>query len=284
MDAVDIWEVARRGSFIIEALAILLVGKLVRDALSMARGYKPAELITVKDNPAAAIDLAGYVLALTLGLVGSIIISADSWLGQAADIAEVGLLVIGCLVVNDWITDKAIFRGLNDHAELNERQNIALAVGRAASAVATGLVIRGALGHDNGLIVCLSWVALGQVALVVIALLYQWVTPYDDLAEIRTGNLAAGLPIAGILLAVGITVEAALHGKFHSWTDDLQAVAFYLAVSVVLLWILRWLTDLFMMPGTRLADEIARDRNYGAGLVEATSFVVGAELLAYFLT
>ncbi len=283
MDAMDIWEVARRGSFVLEALAILLVGKLLRDALALARGYKPAELITVKDNPAAAVDLAGYVLALTLGLVGSIIISADSWLGQATDIAEVGLLVIACLVVNDWITDKAIFRGLDDHAELNERRNLALAVGRAASAVATGLVIRGALGHDNGLLICLAWVGLGQVALVVIALLYQWITPYDDLAEIRAGNLAAGLPIAGILLAVGITVEAGLHGQFHSWAADLQAVGIYLAISVVLLWILRWLTDLLLMPGTRLADEIARDRNAGAGLIEATSFVVGAELLAYFL-
>ncbi len=284
MEAIDIWDVARRASFVVEALAILLVGKLLRDGLALARGYKTAELITVKDNPAAAIDLAGYILALTLGLVGSILISAESWAGQAADIAEVGLLVIGCLVVNDWITDKAIFRGLDDHAELNERRNVALAVGRAASAIATGLVIRGALGHDNDLLVCLAWVGLGQVALVGIALLYQRITPYDDLAEIRSGNLAAGLPLAGMLLAVGITVEAALHGEFGSWANDLQSVGLYLAVSVVLLWLLRALTDLLLMPGTRLADEISVDRNTGAGLIEATSFVVGAEMLAYFLT
>ena len=283
MEAIDVWEVARRASFIGEALLILLVGKLARDLLAMARGYKTAEIITVKDNAAAAIDLAGFMFALAIGLVGSIIISAETWAGQAADIAEVGLLVIGCLVVNDWITDKLIFRGLDDHAELNEKGNVALAVGRAASAIATGFVIRGALGHDTSLVDCLAWVGIGQVALVLIALLYQWITPYDDLAEVRSNNIAAGLPIAGILLAVGITVEAGLHGQFHSFADDLQAVGLYLGLSVILLWLVRTLTDLFLMPGTKLAKEIATDRNAGAGAIEATSFVIGAELLAYFL-
>lgn len=284
MDEIEVWQAVRRGSFILEALAIVLVGKLARDLLALARGYKTAEIITVKDNVAAAIDLSGFMLALVLGLVGSIIVSAETWAGQAADIAEVGLLVIGCLALNDWVTDKLIFRGLDDHAELNEKGNVALAVGRAASAVATGFVIRGALGHGNSLLDCLVWVAVGQVALVGIALLYQWLTPYDDLAEVRDGNIAAGLPLAGILLAVGITVEAALRGQFVSFADDLQAVSVYLGVSVLLLWVLRTLTDLVLMPGTRLAKEIATDRNVGAGALEATSFVIGAELLAYFLS
>lgn len=283
MESFDLLDLARRASFIAEALALLLVGKLIRDALSMARGYKPSEIITVKDNPAAAIDLAGFLFALAVGLVGSIVVSSQTWVGQAADIAQVGLIVIGCLVVNDWITDKLIFRGLDDHAELNEKANVALALGRAASAIATGLVIRGALGHDTALVDCLVWVAVGQVALVVISLLYQWVTPYDDLAEIQGGNVAAGLPIAGILIAVGLTVEAALHGAFESWLADLQSVGMYLGLSVVLLWLLRLLVDLVLMPGTRLSKEIAEDRNAGAGVIEAASFVVGAVLLAYFL-
>ena len=79
MEAIDVWEVARRASFIGEALLILLVGKLVRDLLALARGYKTAEIITVKDNAAAAIDLGGFMLRIVpyfLEKMGSCIIAA----------------------------------------------------------------------------------------------------------------------------------------------------------------------------------------------------------------
>ncbi len=283
IEGIDLMEVVRRGSFVLEGILVLYVGKLARDAVLMARGYKVTEILTVQDNPAAAIDLCGYLLGLVVAVLGSLVVSSDSWLGQASDIGLTGLMVIGCLLVSSWIADKLIFRGIDDHAAINEDRNVALALGRAGAAVATGLVIRGALGPDASWSDCVIWVAFGQVAMVVICLLYQWLTPYDDLAEIRAGNIAAALPIAGILVAVGLTVEAGIAGEVEHWGEDLLAVSAYLAISMVLLYGLRVLTDLFLMPGTRLAKEIAEDKNAGAGLVEATSFVAGALILAFFL-
>jgi putative membrane protein len=120
--------------------------------------------------------------------------------------------------------------------------------------------------------------------MVVMSLIYQRVTPYDDLAQIRDNNIAAALPLAGVLLAVGIVVEAAIGGEVVNWGEDLASVGIYLAVSLVLLLVLRVLADLFLLPGASLSKEVAEDRNTGAGLVEGTSFVVGALLLAFFLT
>lgn len=283
MDSDHLLDLARRGSFIAEALALIVVGKMIRDFLLMARGYRPNELLAVRDNHAAAVDLAGFLLALVLGILGSLVIGSSSWVGQASDIAMQGLVVIGCLVVNDVITDKLILRGIDDHAGIIDGNNMALAVARAGSAVATGLVIRGALGHGDSLVECLVWVGVGQVALVLMALLYQWVTPYDDLEQLRSGNVAAAWPIAGILVASGITVEAAVLGESHDLLTDLASVGVYLVLSMVLLYGLRTLTEWFLLSRARLSDEIERDRNTGAGLLEATSFVVGAEILAFFL-
>src|SRR3954452_5562913 len=42
--------------------------------------------------------------------------------------------------------------------------------------------------------------------------LYTRLTSYDDLAEIKSNTLAAGFPSAGILLAVGVVMEAAVAG------------------------------------------------------------------------
>jgi len=46
--------------------------------------------------------------------------------------------------------------------------------------------------------------------------LYTRLTSYDDLAEIKSNTLAAGFPSAGILLAVGVVMEAAVAGRASS--------------------------------------------------------------------
>lgn len=284
MEGIDLMEVARRGSFVLLGLVILFVGKLVRDLFALSRGYKTSELLTVHDNPAAAIDLCGYLVGLMLGVLGSLVVSSETWIGQASDIALTGLLVIACLLLASWVADKAIFRGIDDHAALADDRNVALALGRAGVFIGTGLVVRGALGPDSALVDCVAWVGIGLLAMVGMSLLYQRVTPYDDLAQIRDHNVAAALPLAGVLLAVGIIVEAAIGGQVESWTEDLVSVGIYLGVSLVLLLVLRVLADLFLLPGASLSKEVAEDRNTGAGLVEGTSFVCGAMLLAFFLT
>ena len=284
MEGIDFMEVARRGSFVLEGLVILFVGKLFRDLFALSRGYKTSELLTAHDNPAVAIDLCGYLVGLVLGVLGSLVVSSETWLGQASDIALTGLVVIACLLLASWVADKAIFRGIDDHAALAEDRNVALALGRAGVFIGTGLVVRGALGPDSALVDCVAWVGIGLLAMVVMSLVYQRVTPYDDLAQIRDNNVAAALPLAGVVLAVGIIVEAAIGGPVESWSEDLASVGIYLGVSLVFLLVLRVLADLFLLPGASLSKEVAEDRNTGAGLVEGTSFVCGAMLLAFFLT
>ncbi|MFZ4578489.1 MAG: DUF350 domain-containing protein [Myxococcota bacterium] len=284
MTAADWQALGYSASFLVLALAIVYVGKLARDAIALLRGHKMGEILTTKDNPAAAIEVSGYLLGLVFGLVGSFQVTSDGWVAQASELAMTGLLVTAMLLLNDWLTAKIVFRGLDNHKEVNENHNTAVAVGRAAGAVATGLVIRGALGHDSALLDRILWAFIGQAMLIVVSLLYQKLTPYDDLAELKGKNLAAGLPIAGILLAVGITVEAVLHGEGAGWAADLQSMGVDMLAMVALLFAMRVATDRVMLGGARLKDEIVRDRNVGVGLIEATSFVTGAVILAFFLS
>jgi hypothetical protein len=47
--------------------------------------------------------------------------------------------------------------------------------------------------------------------------------------------------------------------------------------------VLRWLTDMALLPNARIADEIVRDRNVNAGLIEgAVALSVGALILFVF--
>jgi uncharacterized membrane protein YjfL (UPF0719 family) len=149
--------------------------------------------------------------------------------------------------------------------------------------MATALVVRAALGHESTLQERIVWVLLGQLALVAMTRLYQRVTSYDDVAELKRRNLAAALPLAGIQLAVGLVIEASLRGEGHGWAADLSSVGIDLLISAVLLYALRWLGDLLLLHHSTFAEEIARDRNVGAGFVEGTSYIAGAWAIAYFL-
>jgi hypothetical protein len=90
--------------------------------------------------------------------------------------------------------------------------------------------------------------------------------------------------LAGIQLAVGLVVEAALRGEGAGWRADLASVGIDLAIAAVVLPLLRWLGDLLLLRNTSYTHEIARDRNTGAGFVEATSYISGAWAIAYFIT
>lgn len=283
MPELNLPAILHTATFLVGSVAIVFGGKLARDALATRRGHRIGELITVHDNPAVALEQSAFLLASVIGLLGALVISGETLLQQGIELALTGVVVIAALLGNDWLTAKLICRGFDNHKAVNEDHNVAVACVRGASALATGFVLRGALGHDSSLLDRVLWVLVGQVALVTISLLYQRLTPYDDIAEIKSKNLAAALPMAGVLLAVGLTVEATLHGEGAGWAADLLSVSLDLLLAVVLLQVLRVVTDLFLLPGTTLHKEIAEDRNTGAGLMEFTSLLLGALLLAYYL-
>ena len=85
------------------------------------------EMITEKDNLAASIELCGFLFAMIMATMNSIVVRHHSWTGQAMDIALTGISVTILLLVADWITDKAIFRKIDDYKEIYQNQNIALA-------------------------------------------------------------------------------------------------------------------------------------------------------------
>jgi uncharacterized membrane protein YjfL (UPF0719 family) len=269
----------------LEALVILIAAKLVRDRIAGVRGQSVNALV-LSGSVAAAITQAGYLVGVLLGFLGAISGQAPEagFVRTAAAVALAGLTAIVLQLVADLLSDKLIFRGVDDPKL--EGNNVALAVGKAAVSLATGLVLRGALSDPEAtLLGRIGWFAAAQGVMVLAALLYCRLTPYDDLAEIRRNNLAAGFPIAGILLAVGFVMEAAVAGRASESTQQaaLQAAKF-LGISLVLVYAFRLITDFVMLPKLKLKQAIAEQKNVGAGITEGISFVLASLLVTFFLT
>jgi uncharacterized membrane protein YjfL (UPF0719 family) len=269
--------------FMFEALVIVLVAKLVRDRLLRGRGQHVNDLIVGKKAAGAATAQAGYLVGVLFGFMGAVSARGEhpGFVSLAGFVAIVGLLAIALLLAADQISDRLLFRGLAERDD----SNLALAVGKAAVSLATGLVLRGSMaGAEAGLVRGIVWFAVAQAIMVGAVLVYFRITPYDDLAEIKRGNLAAGFPVAGILLAVGMVMEAAISGPPSSSAGEavLQAGKF-LGVSLVLVYLFRLVTDIFMLPKVKLPRAIVDDGNVAAGIQEGASFVMAALVVTFFL-
>lgn len=279
----DVAHVLTSAAYFAASVGAVAVAKLSRDLLASRKGHRLSAALALEDNAAVAIEQSTFVLAMVIGLLGSIVVAAEAWYEQAADFAITAGLVLAALTLAERGTAGWVLPGIDLDDQVNRHANSAVAVARAAGVMATALVVRAALGHESTLQERLVWVLIGQLALVAMTRLYQRVTSYDDVAELKRRNLAAALPLAGIQLAVGLVIEASLRGEGHGWADDLTSVGVDLLISAVLLYLLRWLGDLLLLHHSTFAEEIARDRNVGAGFVEGTSYIAGAWAIAYFL-
>lgn len=274
--------------FMIEALLILIAAKLVRDLVLRRQGYHVNQMVVQNKSLGAATTQAGYLIGVLLGFLGAINVRGEdpSFVMIAIGVAHAGLVAIALQLLADTISDQLIFRGVRAPAGKVDDVNLSLAVGKAAISIATGLVLRGALSDpEAGLLVRMAWFAAAQAVMILAVLLYCRLTPYDDLAEIKRDNLAAGFPIAGILIAVGLVMEAAIVGRPEaSVVQAALATGKFLGVSLVLVYAFRLMTDFIILPKVKLATELVDEKNRGAGLSEGVSFVLAALIVTFFLS
>ena len=251
----------------------LIVARLIKNVLSP---YRMDEELTANDNPAFGLAVAGYyaaVVCVYLGAVRSHPAPLD--VGTTGALTALGLDfawatggILG-LAISRWIMDRALVTKARVSDEITRNRNIAAGAVEAGVYIASGLVLSGAIREPGGsvLTACVFFI-LSQIVLIVLGRLYQRVAGYDVAKEILSGNLAAGTAFSFTLIGLALLMLKATSGDFVSWGSNLTFFAFDAVTGFVLLIALRWLTDLALLPGARISEEIVRDRNVNVGLVE----------------
>jgi uncharacterized membrane protein YjfL (UPF0719 family) len=270
----------------VEAFVIVFVAKLARDWVLKTRGYSVNRLVVKERSSGAAISQAGFMVGILLGFLGAISYASQAigYWSLVAHIALFGTLAIALQIAADRISDRLIFRGLVGEGVKDD--NVSHAVGKAAVSIATGLVLRGSLADPSaGVVGCLIWFVVGQALMILAVLLYCWLTPYDDLAEIKRNNLAAAFPITGILIGLGLVIEAAVVAKGDSGVlDAALRVGKFLGVSLVLVYAFRLVASRLLLPKAKLSSEIVEGKSVAAGLQEGVSFFLVSLIVTFFLS
>lgn len=248
------------------------------------RRFNLKKQLVEADNLAMAITMTGYFFGVVFAMSGVILgPSAGLW-NDLFDLYFFGLIGIALLLISAKINDKIILRHFDNVKEIIEDQNAGTGAIEAGNHIAVGLMIGGALSGQNGDIwTALAFWGLGQLALIVIAIGYNFILPFDLHKEVEKDNVAVGVAFAGVLIALGNIVRLGVGGDFYSWSENLAQFGIYVGLCMVLLPVLRVITDVLLLPGAKLTDELVNQEkpNIGAGLIEASSYVVASLLITW---
>ncbi|HEY9885263.1 MAG TPA: DUF350 domain-containing protein, partial [Thermosynechococcaceae cyanobacterium] len=209
----------------------------------------------------------------------------ETWLDQLLYLASYGAGVILLMLVGAWVGDRLILRRCDCAREVVEEQNVGAASAEAGVHIANGLILSAALGGQSGtwLVGLVCWV-VGLSVLVLVSALYPRVAHYNVFREIcKRNNPAAGVALAGLLIATGNVVRVAFTPEFQNWTESFTQYLVILGFCLLALALIRWLADVVLVPGVKISDEIVNQSipNLGAGLIEAFAYIAGSFLLTW---
>lgn len=285
-------------AYIAVGFIIFLIGKFVYQLLN--RSFSVKEELVEKDNLAFAFANVGYYIGLLIIIGGAIIGPSQGLAQDIIDIAIFGVLGIVLLNLSILFNDKVILRKFSIKKEIIEDRNVGTGIIEAAVAIASGLIIFGAItgeyidpeteeavnvGLGFSILTAVVFWAVGQIAMFVISKVYQIITPYNVHEHIEKDNVAVGIGFAGVLIAVANLIRFGLEGNFEGWTETLGYAGFELLLGIILLPIMRLITDKILLPGQKLTDEIINQEkpNIGASVIEAFAYIGGSVLITWCL-
>ncbi len=270
------------------SFVLFMIGKLVYQLFHPR--VKVAYELVENDNLSFSLAHVGYFIGLLL-VISSVVLGES--LGLVEDMMAIGLyglVAIVLLNLSILLNDKLIFSKFDLKKEILEDGNIGTGIIEGANAIATGLVVMGAIygegaGPGGPFVTALLFWLLGQLILWITTFVYNLITPYDIHEHIEKGNIAVGVGYAGAIIAIGILINNAIMHDFVNWSVSGELVAFNVVFGLVFLPIARILTDKILLPGQKLTDEIVNQEhpNVGAAVVEAFAYVGGSLLIIWAL-
>ena len=266
--------------YLLEAFVLLVLAKWAYTGLY--RRVCLREELFDKGNVALAVSTAGYLFGITLALGGVLVGPSAGWQADLQGIGLYGVMTIAMMLVASWLCEKVLLPSFNNTKEVVEDQNLGTGFVEAGVHIANGLILLAIQQGSGPWWVGVAFWALAQAALLIVGLLYERATPHSIHDELERDNAAVGLAFAGVLVGMGNIISLAVAGDFTGWRDGLITFGADVAFGLVILMIIKRLTDLVLAPGVSLAaqqtDETPR---IGAGLLEAFGYVGGSMLVVW---
>jgi uncharacterized membrane protein YjfL (UPF0719 family) len=281
MEHLNFDELLNSALYFIASLTLVFIGRVVFK-LFHPKTNTIDELLE-KDNLAFSFSYVGYFIGLILAIGSALLGEHVSLKADLISIAVYGLGAILLLNISSIINEVVIFRKFKVKKEILEDQNAGTGIIEAASYIATGLIILGASkGADDTLMILIYWI-VAQAGLIISAIFYNIITPYDIHEQIEKDNVAVGVGYAGSLVAIAIVLSYATSFHYNSTSEALITLLILLVITLIALPITRFVTDKLILAGYDLKSELVDQikPNIGCGLIEAMAYISTALLITW---
>lgn len=271
------------GVYLFVCIFLLVLAKTVYQVLN--RDINVDDELVEKDNFAFSLSHVGYYVAILVTMGGIMVGEGHNDFGYDVALTLVyGVAAIGLLNLSAYINDQFILRKFDVKKEIIKDRNAGTGVIEAGNYIAVGFIIYGALmvqADEPWIALVYYWI--GQVLLLAAMSVYSIITPYDVHDEIEKDNVAAGVGYAGALIALGNLVAFGIATTHQSWAEGLIYMSIDVIAGLILIPVLRIVTDKLLLPKRRLTDEIVNQEkpNVGAALVEAFAYIAGSVLFTW---
>ena len=237
-------------------------------------------------NMAVAIRRFGLLAMFGFGFSGALSGGGASF-GQNLIVLLVdGILILifafACRHIND-----VIMMGHLDNDEHCKKGNVAVGIVEAANYMATGLILWGAFAGDgtnllNDILSALTWFLIGQATLLVIGWIVEtFFTRFNIRNEVKEGNVAAGVFLAGVLVPLGIIIRSNLLGPSQGFVFDVILFTAYMVFSLLLLVLFSFGVDRILLPSSTIKEVVETKHNVaGVSIGVAVNILVALVVAA----
>lgn len=236
-------------------------------------------------NMAVAIRRFGLLTMFGFGFSGAVAGSGGTFTHNLLVLLVDGVLIVvfafGCRHIND-----IIMMGHIDNDEQCKNGNAAVGIVEAANYMATGLILWGAfVGEDNNIVngigTALLWFVIGQATLLAVGWIVEtFFTKFNIRKEIKKGNVAAGLFLAGIMVPLGIIIRSNLLGPSQGLAYDVALFAGYMVFSLAVLVFFGMGVDKLLLPKTPIKEVVETKHNVAGISIAAAVNVLVAMVVA----
>ena len=265
--------------FLLSTTIVLYVAKKTYNLMS---SFDLVQELTGHDNKAISLSFAGYMFGVGLIQYGLLTSPAKEGINLWVEIGTTmvwGLVGIILLLIARLVNDKVLMHSFDNTKEIVQDRNVGTGAVECGSFIGSALMINAALsGDDYGFVTSLAttliYFVMGQVGFTIFGFIYCKVLRFDVHDEIEKDNASAGVSYGFNLVAIGLLLSG-----FIKYSDSLLGFFIWLLFAVLLMLSCRYLVDKYILPGDLLDEEVTKDQNWGASLIEgasalATAFIV----------
>jgi uncharacterized membrane protein YjfL (UPF0719 family) len=224
-------------------------------------------------NKAIAISSAGYYFSVLIVLVASLNGESFGFLNDLIAISVIGIISILMLSINRLLVNYIYLKALNRDYELG-RENIAFALFQSGGFLSTGIIIYNSFAGFQltvGLVVtALFYFVLSQILLFVFVKIAVLNTKYDDINEIRRGNVAVGIEIFTLFLAISFLFGNVISEVMEISVETISVVLIYFTVSIFSIIYIPYLVTGLLVEGNKSIDDYISEGNLDVAFKSAT--------------